>query len=114
MKIAAATGFAILSLAVADAQTPRATARVRGRVVAAATGRPLVRATVQLRSVDNQNIYRILGLPAGDYLAAAVPALSLPVEGEWDPAFLEKVRPWATGFKLFEGQTLSLNFTLIE
>lgn len=63
---------------------------------------------------DPDGVYRILGLPAGDYIAAAVPALSLPVEGEWDPAFLERVRPRATGFKLFDGQTLSLNFTLIE
>jgi len=63
---------------------------------------------------DPDGVYRILGLPAGEYFAAAVPALSLPAESEWDPAFLEKVRPWATGFRLFEGQTLSLNFTLIE
>jgi hypothetical protein len=63
---------------------------------------------------DPDGVYRILGLPAGEYIAAAVPAMSLPVEGEWDPAFLEKVRPRATGFKLLEGQTLSLNFTIIE
>ena len=42
---------------------------------------------------------------AGDYLAAAVPAMSLPLDGEWDPAFFEKVRPAATGLKLVEGQT---------
>ena len=65
-------------------------------------------------SPDSDGVYRILGLPAGDYLAAVVPALSLPVESEWDPAFLEKVRPRATGFKLIEGQSLSLNLTLIE
>ena len=42
---------------------------------------------------DPDGVYRIRNLPPGDYLAAAVPAMSLPLEGEWDPAFFEKVRP---------------------
>ena len=63
---------------------------------------------------DQDGVYRIRYLPPGDYLAAAVPAMSLPIEGEWDPAFFERVGPRATGFKLLEGQTLSLNLTVIE
>ena len=63
---------------------------------------------------DPDGVYRIRNLPAGDYIAAAVPAMSLPLDGEWDPAFLEKIKPRATGFKLSEGQTLALNLTLIE
>src|SRR5262245_25834868 len=59
---AAAAGLAIsfLSLAAIAAQAPAATARVRGRVVAAATGRPLVRATVRIQSVDNQKVFRAI------------------------------------------------------
>jgi hypothetical protein len=63
---------------------------------------------------DPDGVYRIRNLPAGDYLAAAVPAMSLPIEGEWDPAFLERVRPAAIGLKLAEGQSLTLNLTLTE
>jgi hypothetical protein len=63
---------------------------------------------------DPDGVYRIRNLPPGGYLAAAVPAMSLPLEGEWDPAFLEKVRPGATSFKLAEGQSLALNLTLTE
>jgi hypothetical protein len=63
---------------------------------------------------DPDGVYRIRNLPPGDYLAAAVSAMSLPLEGEWDPAFFEKVRPVATGLKLMEGQTLALNLDLIE
>jgi hypothetical protein len=63
---------------------------------------------------DPDGVYRIRNLPPGDYLAAAVPAMSLPLDGEWDPAFLEKVRPGATGFRLMEGQSLALNLTVIE
>lgn len=63
---------------------------------------------------DPDGVYRIRNLPPGDYLAAAVPAMSLPIDGEWDPAFFEKVRPAATSLKLTEGQTLGLNLDLIE
>ena len=63
---------------------------------------------------DPDGVYRIRSLPPGDYLAAAVPVLSLPIDGEWDPAFLERVRPAAIGFKLAEGQSLALNLTLTE
>jgi hypothetical protein len=40
--------------------------------------------------------------------------MTLPVDGEWDPAFFERVKPRATRFKLDEGQTLTLNLTVIE
>jgi hypothetical protein len=63
---------------------------------------------------DPDGVYRIRNLPPGDYLAAAVPAMSLPIEGEWDPAFLERIRPSAISFKLAEGQSLPLNLTLTE
>ena len=63
---------------------------------------------------DPDGVYRIRNLPAGDYLAAAVPAMSLPIEGEWDPAFWEKVRPSAISFRLAEGQSFPLNLTLTE
>ena len=60
MKAAATAGLAILSLVATDAQGHRATARVRRRVVAAATGRPLSRATVRLMSADNQKVFRAI------------------------------------------------------
>ena len=63
---------------------------------------------------DPDGVYRIRNLPPGEYLAAAVPVLSLPIGGEWDPAFAERVRPIAIGFKLAEGQSLALTHTLIE
>jgi hypothetical protein len=63
---------------------------------------------------DPDGVYRIRNLPPGDYLAAAVPVTSLPIDGEWDPSFVTKVRPAAIGFKLAEGQSLPLNLTLIE
>jgi hypothetical protein len=63
---------------------------------------------------DPDGVYRIRNLPPGDYLAAAVPAIMLPVDGEWDPVFFERVKPRATRFKLDEGQTLTLNLTVIE
>lgn len=63
---------------------------------------------------DPDGVYRIRNLPPGDYVAVAVPAMSLPIDAEWDPAFFEKVRSTATGLKLAEGQTLALNLDLIE
>jgi hypothetical protein len=63
---------------------------------------------------DPDGVYRIRNLPPGEYLAVAVPTMSLPLDGEWDPAFFEKVRPAATGLTLTEGETLALNLTLLE
>ena len=63
---------------------------------------------------DPDGIYRIRNLPPGEYLAVAVPAMSLPIDGEWESAFAERVRPQAIGFRLVEGQSLALNLTLSE
>ena len=63
---------------------------------------------------DPDGMYRIRNLPRGDYLAAAVPVLSLPIGGEWEPEFAERVRPGAISFKLAEGQSLALTHRLIE
>jgi hypothetical protein len=63
---------------------------------------------------DPDGVYRIRNLPPGEYLAAAVPVMSVLLEDEWDPAFVTKVRPSAIGFTLTEGQSLPLNLTLIE
>ncbi len=61
---------------------------------------------------DPDGVYRIRNMPAGNYLAAAVPAMSLPIEGEWDPAFFERIKLAATSLTLTEGQTLGLNLDL--
>ena len=63
---------------------------------------------------DPDGVYRIRNMPAGNYLAAAVPAMSLPLEGEWDPAFFERIKLAATSLTLTEGQTLGLNLDLLE
>ena len=63
---------------------------------------------------DPDGVYRIRNLPPGEYLAAAVPVMSLPIGAEWDPEFAERVRPGAIGFKLAEGQSLALSHRLIE
>lgn len=70
----------------------------------------------RLRTIrpDPDGTYRIRNLPAGEYLAAAVPVMSLPIGGEWEPAFFDRVRPLATTFRLTEGQTFVLNLSLIE
>ena len=39
---------------------------------------------------DPDGVYRIRNLPPGDYLAAAVPAMSLPLDGEVGPGILRK------------------------
>jgi hypothetical protein len=63
---------------------------------------------------DPDGVFRIRNLPPGEYLAAAVPVMSLAIDEEWDPSFFEKVRPAAISFTLAEGQSLPLNLTLIE
>ena len=40
--------------------------------------------------------------------------MSLPIGGEWDPEFAERVKPRAIGLKLTEGQSLALTHRLIE
>jgi hypothetical protein len=59
--------------------------------------------------------YRLVGVPAGSYHAAAV--RRLPVEGEeaWqDPGFLDALAPRATTVTLGEGQRLALNLKLVS
>lgn len=54
--------------------------------------------------------YLIRGLPAGDYLAVAVPALE---DGnEWNPAFRKGIESTATRFRLTHGQTTTLDLEL--
>ena len=43
-----------------------------------------------------------------------VEVMSLPIGGEWDPEFAERVKPRAIGFTLTEGQSLALTHRLIE
>lgn len=68
----AAQGPTVLS------QAPKSSARISGRVVAAASGRPLVRAAVRLQAIGNPQLrptvttdsngnYEIVNLPAGRY-----------------------------------------------
>ena len=68
----------VLSVA---AQTPKPAARIRGRVVTAATGRPLLLATVTLSGgnpyvrraarTDSNGSYEFVNVPAGRYSLAA-------------------------------------------
>ncbi|HEV3216664.1 MAG TPA: carboxypeptidase-like regulatory domain-containing protein [Vicinamibacterales bacterium] len=59
---------------------------------------------------DQDGNYKISGLPAGDYFAAAVE--SLDQGGQFDPAFREQLKARAKTFSLTEGQTLTLNLEL--
>ena len=58
---------------------------------------------------DPDGIYRIRNLPPGEYLAAAVPVLSLPIGGRMGPRLFRTGQARAIGFKLAEGQSLALN-----
>ena len=62
---------------------------------------------------DQQGIFRVRGLPPGQYVAAAAAALE---EGaQWDPAFQATVRnaPTSQRFTLSEGQTATLTLDLM-
>jgi protocatechuate 3,4-dioxygenase beta subunit len=59
---------------------------------------------------DQRGAFRVRGLPAGRYIAAAVNALEQG--SEWDPAFQATVRGGAAPFTLSEGQTLSVMLEL--
>lgn len=61
---------------------------------------------------DPDGVYRIRNLPPGNYLAAAVPVLSLPMGAEWDPAVAQTLAAIATPFALSEGEHLALILTL--
>ena len=61
---------------------------------------------------DQQGRYEIKGLPPTDYVAVAVE--SLEQGGEWDPAFQEHMRPRAKTFRLTEGQSSTLDLSLMQ
>ena len=59
---------------------------------------------------DQNGSYRITGLPAGDYLLAAVDVVE---QGEWyDPRFLDPLRAGAVRLRLGAGEAKALNLTL--
>jgi len=66
---------------------------------------------IQASRPDQNGRFQVRGLPAGDYLLAAVDAVE---QGEWfDPAFLDRLRDGAIRVSLREGEskavTLSMN-----
>lgn len=61
---------------------------------------------------DQEGRYQTRGLPAGDYFAAAVPALEQGAQ--WDPAFRKQVEPTAKRFRLAEGQTAIVDLPLMQ
>jgi protocatechuate 3,4-dioxygenase beta subunit len=59
---------------------------------------------------NQQGTFAARGLPPDQYLAIALPSVVLT---EWtDPAFLQQLRPGATGFALTEGETRTLTLPL--
>ena len=59
---------------------------------------------------DQDGRFEVKDLPAGDYLAIA---LDYVQQGEWgDPAFLERMTPRATSFRLGTGETKTLDLKL--
>jgi hypothetical protein len=61
---------------------------------------------------DQQGRYQVKGLPPADYVAVAVE--SLEQGGEWDPAFQQQMRPRGKSFRLTEGQTSTVDLTLVQ
>ena len=65
---------------------------------------------VQASRPDQNARYQIRGLPAGEYLMAAVDVVE---QGEWhDPRFLQRLRPGALRVSLAAGEVTELNITL--
>ena len=65
---------------------------------------------VQLRRVDRDGRFRIRGLPAGDYLAVAVPHIW---QGEWlDLDFFDRLDPAASRLRLADGARATLTLKL--
>ena len=121
----------------AQPESATETASISGRVVDARTGEPLKRARVAATSrggqgrlafpaneqlwqpqsryikasrPDQNAHYRIEGLPAGEYLLAAVEVVE---QGEWfDPRFLERLRPVSANLSIDDGESQELNLTL--
>lgn len=72
---------------------------------------PLSRRVKSTRSA-NDGSFRIGGLPAGDYLVAAVPRLQ---GNEWqNPELLQQLAPRAERVTLSEGQSATLSLRLVE
>ena len=61
---------------------------------------------------DQQGRYQLRGMPPGDYVAVAVE--SLEQGGEWDPAFQQQMKPRGKSISLSEGQTATLDLTLVQ
>jgi hypothetical protein len=68
---------------------------------------------VKMARVDQNGVFRIKSLPAGErYLALAVDYLE---QGEFqDPVFLERMKGRAVSFSLNDGENKNLDLTLIE
>jgi hypothetical protein len=67
---------------------------------------------LQSARVDETGAFRIGGLPAGDYLVAAVPD---EIAGDWqNPAFLQSLAPVATSVRLEEGQRQSQSLQVVR
>ena len=65
---------------------------------------------VQASRPDQNARYKIRGLPAGEYLLAAVEMVE---QGEWyDPRFLQRLRPGALRVSLVTGEVTKLNLAL--
>lgn len=61
---------------------------------------------------NQEGQYQTRGLPAGDYLAAALPMLE---DGsEWDPAFRKQIEQTAKRIRLTDGQTAIVDLQLIQ
>jgi hypothetical protein len=61
---------------------------------------------------DQQGRYETKGLPPGDYVAVAVE--SLEQGGEWDPAFQQQMKPKGKSLSLTDGQSATLDLTLVQ
>jgi hypothetical protein len=66
----------------------------------------------RMRSVkpDQQGIFKVEGLPPGDYLAIAM--LEIDDEQRFEPEYLERLRAQATSFAIAEGETKTLALKL--
>jgi hypothetical protein len=61
---------------------------------------------------DEAGAFTLRGLPIGDYVAAAAPALE--PGSEWDPAIQKRVRASGQRFSLADGQTLTLTLDVLR
>jgi hypothetical protein len=61
---------------------------------------------------DQEGKYQTIGLPPGDYAAAALDTIE---QGEqWDPAFQDRIKLRAKRFRLTDGQTLALDLDMLR